>query len=124
MSLEIVYKIRRKSDGLFSTGGSRPDFTKKGKVWRSQGDLNRHFGLLLQYKDLDYKWCGINLYKDCEVVILETREAKVSDALEWANKVDESKQNRETEYQRVQARIKEQRRRTEYEKLKKEFENG
>lgn len=35
----IYYKIRRKSDGLYSTGGMTPSFTKQGKVWHTKGGL-------------------------------------------------------------------------------------
>jgi len=43
---EGVYKIRRESDGLFSTGGTCPRFTKKGKVWTSMGALKGHLTLV------------------------------------------------------------------------------
>ncbi|CAB4131425.1 hypothetical protein UFOVP276_194 [uncultured Caudovirales phage] len=37
----LVYKIRR-PDGLFSTGGCEPRFTKAGKTWRSIGHVKTH----------------------------------------------------------------------------------
>lgn len=37
-----VWKIRRKSDGLFSTGGTWPSFTKKGKEWKTLSALSSH----------------------------------------------------------------------------------
>lgn len=43
---DCVYKIRRDSDGLFSTGGTVPNFTKKGKVWTSMGALKGHLTLV------------------------------------------------------------------------------
>jgi hypothetical protein len=39
---KTVYKIRRKSDGLYSTGGHYPSFTVKGKVWNSKSALHNH----------------------------------------------------------------------------------
>ena len=36
-----VYKIRR-SDGKYSSGGSTPRFTKSGKAWTTEGNLNSH----------------------------------------------------------------------------------
>lgn len=32
-----VYRIQRRSDGKFSTGGSYPRFTTKGKSWQQLG---------------------------------------------------------------------------------------
>lgn len=40
MSDNVLYKIRRKSDGLFSTGGHTPRFTKIGKSWKFGALLN------------------------------------------------------------------------------------
>jgi hypothetical protein len=42
MQIETVYKIRQKSTGLYSSGGTRPTFTKKGKIWRNLGHLKNH----------------------------------------------------------------------------------
>lgn len=37
-----VYKIRRKSDGLFALGGDRAAFGPKGKTWSGLGPLKNH----------------------------------------------------------------------------------
>lgn len=58
-----VYKIKRKSDGFFSTGGSSPRFNNKGKVWKKLGHLNSH---LSQIKE--------DVYKDCEIVFIIIEE--------------------------------------------------
>ena len=42
----LVYRIKRKSDGLYSTGGSCPRFTKKGKTWSSIGNLKNHLNMV------------------------------------------------------------------------------
>jgi hypothetical protein len=36
------YKIRDMTTGLFSTGGNRPTWSKRGKVWYSIGTLKTH----------------------------------------------------------------------------------
>ena len=36
------YKIRDLSTGLYSTGGSHPRWTKRGKVWHTLGTLKLH----------------------------------------------------------------------------------
>lgn len=59
----MVYKIRRVSDGLFSTGGLYPKFTRSGKAWPSIGALKCH---LAQFT------CDTSgaprCYEGCEVV--------------------------------------------------------
>lgn len=37
-----IFKIQRESDGLFSNGGARPQFTKHGKTWSHRGYVDRH----------------------------------------------------------------------------------
>jgi hypothetical protein len=37
-----VYKVRRKSDGLYSNGGSWPYFNIKGKEWRTLSAVSSH----------------------------------------------------------------------------------
>jgi len=77
MSIE-VYKIRRKSDGLFSKGGTSPSFSNKGKIWNSRGHVTSH---LSQFGDRDKN----RYYKDCEVVCIEIQEVDTdtTDVFEW-----------------------------------------
>ena len=37
-----LYMIRRKSDGLYSRGGSTPAFGPNGKIWKGLGPLKLH----------------------------------------------------------------------------------
>ena len=39
---ETYFRIRRIKDGLFSTGGIDPDWSKKGKIWKGIGPLKLH----------------------------------------------------------------------------------
>ena len=49
--LRIVgYKIRRKSDGKYSTGGSTPEFTSVGKTWSNRSGLHSHFACIQEYR--------------------------------------------------------------------------
>ncbi len=41
-----LYKIRDRATGLFSTGGRRPGWNKKGKYWNSMGTLRAHLSLV------------------------------------------------------------------------------
>jgi hypothetical protein len=75
----FVYKIRRKTDGLFSTGGTYPTFSKKGKTWTARGHVTSHLSQFGDRKKEQY-------YKDCEVVRIEIQEvdADVTDVFEWS----------------------------------------
>lgn len=55
-----IYKIRRKSDGLFSAGGYSPSWTKKGKIWTTRAALTNHLAM-----------CTRTNYKDCEIIEYE-----------------------------------------------------
>lgn len=78
-----LYKIRRKSDGLYSTGGQYVYWTKKGKTWNSISALSSHlagtYSQYLVHKAYTSEVTGINLdelpsnhpYKDCEIVEAE-----------------------------------------------------
>lgn len=46
-NISVVYKIRRKSDGYFSTGTSSPSFIKEGgKTWSKGSALKAHLTLV------------------------------------------------------------------------------
>lgn len=111
--MTTVFRIRRKSDGLFSTGGTSPKFDSKGKVWKARNHVTSHMTQIgHQYynpkKKEDY-------YHDCEVVEYEIVETEVNatPALEWKEspKTQRSKQLQEErrdryELERILARKK------------------
>lgn len=84
MSSLVVYKIRRKSDGLFSTGGTSPSFSKTGKTWGTIGHLKSHLtGVADQGRyvepDQREKRKRANItryYSGCEIVEYERVEAE------------------------------------------------
>ena len=45
----VAYKVRRKSDGLFSCGGALPLWNEVGKTWSRIGDAKNHINLMLPY---------------------------------------------------------------------------
>lgn len=120
MKTEFFYKIRRKSDGLFSTGGSSPNFSKKGKTWSSRANLDRHLGMLLQYPD---RFWGLPVYEDCEVITFITEVTDYEPVDKFINVVAERKQMKKEEYDRRIEQRRQERRRKEYQKLKQEFDN-
>lgn len=63
--VEKCYKIRRISDGLYSTGGDTPKFTNKGKSWGSLGPLRNHLAMFkpLGYMPFPYDGCVIDEFE-------------------------------------------------------------
>jgi hypothetical protein len=119
MRTEFFYKIRRKSDGLFSTGGSSPRFTKTGKSWSNRGNLDRHLGMLLQNRNIG----ALPAYKDCEVITFITEVTDYEPVEKFISVVAERKQMKEEEYERRIEKRREENRRKQYEMLKQEFDN-
>ncbi len=70
-SVKTVYKIRHKPTGLFSTGGTDPQFTSKGKVWSTIGHLKNHLNLATE-NYYNPKWVGMRTefkkYSESEIV--------------------------------------------------------
>lgn len=64
-----VFRIRD-SNGLYSTGGTRPQFTKGGKTWSNIGHVKSHLRQFINSRDLE-------LYKDAEIVCVEYTEKDV-----------------------------------------------
>ena len=62
-----MYQIRRKSDGLYSTGGTWPSFNTVGKIWTRPGSLKNHVVMVnQQFKRYQEHYP----YGDCEIVTL------------------------------------------------------
>ena len=72
---ETLFKIRRRTDGLFSKGGVEPTFSKTGKVWKRRGDVSGHLSQLNRRTIREF-------YENCEVVefsIIEDHATEVID---------------------------------------------
>lgn len=76
-----VYKIRRRSDGLYSKGGSEPRFAVNGKAWTNIGHVRNHItlvrdGLAAKPKN-DARLRSF--YLDCDIVtfVVSTTESAV-----------------------------------------------
>ncbi len=70
---EVYFKLRRKSDGLFSDGPGRKaiQWSAKGRVWRRLSDLHGHLKSALRFEGKYAETPG----KDLEVVAIEVRPA-------------------------------------------------
>lgn len=85
--MTYIYKIKRLSDGLYSSGGCYVKFSKRGKVWTSIGGLKNHLNMFRDY--------GKKKYEDCVLVTIEIQEGKsrsMTDFIEenWPNKESHS----------------------------------
>lgn len=84
-----IYKIRRKSDGLFSLGGASPKWGKIGKTWTSKRALKLHLSMLANYYNYNQRKritdmnrvCGH--YKECEIVEFVEVENNVIGIMEF-----------------------------------------
>lgn len=110
--MALVYRIRNKITGEFSTGGTYPGWSKKGKLWTGKGPLSNHLGLVKPA-----------VYKDADIVAYELveQEVGVESMQEFLAAKMQRKADREAaEKARIEAWRKEQRHR-EYLKLQAEF---
>jgi len=82
-----VFRIRDKN-GLYSTGGQTPNFTKGGKTWSNIGHVKSHLRQFIGSRNLD-------VYADAEIVCVEYTEKDVEkyDALDFL--ADLNKQDQE-----------------------------
>lgn len=69
----FVYKIKRKSDGLFSKGGMDPSFGERGKVWTSRAAMSLHLNQF-KYPESIYEGCEIIEYNVIEKCIMTTHQ--------------------------------------------------
>ena len=69
-----IYKIRDEN-GLYSTGGMSPSFTKSGKAWNNIGHLKNH---LRQFFDRRaYRGRSAELYENAEIIAIEVVETEI-----------------------------------------------
>lgn len=118
-AVNVVYKIRRKCDGMFSMGGMTPHFSKTGKIWKQKGHLTNH----LNQVDFNYMTQTNNSYEDCEIVLYEIVEKQIGEMTiaSWRNEREEKlrkEEERRKELREENERIKRYR---EYLQLQKEF---
>lgn len=116
MATNKVYKIRN-PDGLFSTGGSYPRFTKVGKSWTKLAYVDSHLrGLGSGYARPRYNGCVVVEYEFVATEVSTTPVTALMDRL-TAARVDREKKADELRQQR-QLNIQRQ----EYERLRHIFE--
>lgn len=97
----IVYKIRNKKTGLFSTGSAWPSWSEKGKTYNKQGHITSHLSNALGYNRAK------DFYKDAEIVEFELTETETK-TMPIIGYIDEKIAASEAEYKRYQERLERQ----------------
>lgn len=88
---KLIYKIRSEN-GLFSSGGSTPKFTTKGKVWTGKGGISNHLHIL------DSRGRSIYRTNNAKVIAYELSENVVGESMpvdEWMGALNDKKLKRE-----------------------------
>lgn len=109
-----IYKIRDTLTGLFSSGGARPAFNKKGKMWNGAGPVSLHFAT------------GVKYPKHVEVVqyaVVEV-EGGATPASEWMAATEERAAARRAAADKWRENYQREERRKQFEKLQREFGSG
>ncbi len=113
----IIYKIRS-TNGEFSTGGTHPSFSKRGKVWTNIGHVKNHINQL----DASVQ----KMYRDNEVEIVAYELVEtILDVVSFDDLLTEISTKQSKKRAAFEARREAHRKRQrqyEYEQLKKEFE--
>ena len=113
----VVYKIRSKTTGMYSTGGQSPRWSAKGKTWNQPGHISTHIAGLYT--------TGKRTYADnqAEVVkcIIREEDVETIPVDQWAAELAARKAKKEVaKVAAADVRSREQRRGL-YLKLRKEF---
>ena len=78
-----VYKIRNRMTGHYSTGGTYPHWSTKGKMWMGAGPVSNHIGLVKK-----------GFYQFADVVAFELTEGNLVSVEEWEEALSDRKQKR------------------------------
>ena len=120
-----IFKIRRKSDGLFSAGGSTPTFTKLGKLWKMQGHLTNHLRQLHNgigtFKTLNNR----HIYANCEIIeyeLIERQIGPVKSIGEYLDEIANRKKVRDNASRDYHMKLEKIERKKQYDLLRLEFE--
>ena len=86
--MEKVFKLRDKSTGLFSKGGTLGDFNKSGKIWKNQSQLRSHLKQFEHLSSRDKTNRLIDNISNWEIVEYELMEKETTDLFSFISKGD------------------------------------
>jgi hypothetical protein len=107
-----VYKIRDKATGLFSSGGSMPDWSSKGKAWNNRGALSSHLSIVN----------NIGVYNNAEMIEYETIENAIIPIVDLLEQKKLKKAEQTRKYNEYIQKTIEERERKLLEELKQKYE--
>lgn len=92
----ILYLIRHKTTGLYSSGGNYPSWKKNGKVWTSRGALSGHFAICAR---------APSTYKDAEILMIDVADhaSQTLNLQQWLEDTGERRKERELRQREAQA---------------------
>ena len=85
--MEKIFKIRDKSTGLFSKGGVRGEFSKKGKVWKTEGYVRSHLQQFVHTREDEQNRLMTNI-DNWEIIEYELIEKETTDLFTFISKGD------------------------------------
>jgi len=122
------YKIRRKTDGLFSTGGGDPNFTTGGKTYTTMGAVQNHISTISKrtrrvppHSYQGQREPSFEIYEDCELVEFELVETATQDVMPLILGKKQVRDQKEQEYREKQEQREKLKRQQLYTQLNKEF---
>ena len=129
---DTFFKIRRKSDGKFSSGGSEPTFTKRGKIWTTRGAVTLHLRQVSALPksskfsgptSIDGMTVFNHVYENAEIIEYETREVgEPILVMDYIQRIeDENERRKQVAIENLERKKKAERRKL-YEQLKQEFD--
>lgn len=109
----IVYKIQRKSDGLYSKGGTTVRFAEKGKTWNARGHVTLHLTQLDKYEKQKYAGCSVVGFEIVETVVGEvpvnewmpTKETLRAKELQEQRRLEYRKEEKQREIENLQRKL-------------------
>ena len=115
-----VYKIRNQ-DGLFSSGGTWPRFTKKGKIWKARGHLTNHLNQVHQGRVAHYYDQGAHIV-EYEVIEIVNEVSSISIPDYYQQRFQKRLEEQSKRDKRIQLQG-EKEERALYEKLREKYNN-
>lgn len=114
----IVYKIRRRTDGLYSGGGAWPDFSTEGKSWKRRSDLVNHLFNFYHPQSKGYE-------PSCqfEVVSIEVKETEIEtqNLMEFENDANDRRHQAAQKMKKLQVERERKREYKQFLVLKEKF---
>lgn len=100
MKPTVIYKVRKKGTDLYSSGGSSPRWTRKGKSWSNLGHVKTHlaqFNARVVYRDAEIVTCEIQVTgtQDVLQLIQDVEAATIAKRKKEADRIAQARKDRD-----------------------------